>query len=148
MAPLPAAAEAALGVSHLTPERIHMSKSLITIALLAIFITPGAFANDPSMPSGGGGTVVKRHKHHKGGEEVVQTEEHRHRVIHFLNEDNRRELLLESIDGGHGHFSKWSPAETKQRMEARAGHLLRKYQQGKLTNNEAAELQMLMNALQ
>ena len=122
-------------------------KRVILIAIAGLIASP-VIACGPGMgqTGSGGGTVVKRHRHHKGGEEGM-SEAHRQHAVRFIREDNRGELLLESIDGGHGTFSKYSPAETRQRMEARAGHLLRKYQQGKLTNNEATELQMLMHAL-
>jgi hypothetical protein len=89
-------------------------------------------------------SVDAENRHHQQQARHRSQQEH---VNQFMHEDNRGELLLESIDGGHGTFSKHSPAETQRRMEARAGHLLRKYKQGRLTNNEAVELQMLIHAL-
>ena len=124
-------------------------KRIILIAIAGLIASP-VFACGPGQTGstgGGGGGNVKRHRHHRGGEESGNSEAQQQHARQFLREDNRGELLLESIDGGHGSFSKYSPAETRQRMEARAGHLLRKYQQGKLTNNEATELGMLMHAL-
>jgi hypothetical protein len=123
-------------------------KRIILVAIAGLIASPVvACAPGQTGSTGGGEGNVKRHRHRTGGEEGMTSEARRHHVRQFLREDNRGELLLESIDGGHGTFSKYSPAETRHRMEARAGHLLRRYQQGKLTNNEAAELQMLMHAL-
>jgi hypothetical protein len=123
-------------------------KRVMLIAIAGLIASPViACGPGQTASTGGGGGNVKRHRHHKGSEEAINTEAHHEHARRFLREDNRGELLLESIDGGHGTFSKYSPAETRQRMETRAGHLIRRYQQGKLTNNEAAELQMLMHAL-
>ena len=140
------------------------------IVLLAMWIGSPVLACGPGMTAGGGGRrqhQQHRQREHQGtdwmgrGDRILQSidaenRQHQERVrqrteqeraVRFINEDNRGELLLESIDGGHGTFSKHSPAETQRRMEARAGHLLRKYKQGRLTNNEALELQMLIHAL-
>lgn len=122
----------------------------IAVILAALICTP-AFACGPMQAGKNaidhGRARVKRQRQHRQAREQEAVERYHEHARRYLQEDNRGELLLESIDGGHGTYSKWSPAETQRRMEARAGHLLRKYKQGRLTNNEAAELQVLMHAL-
>jgi hypothetical protein len=61
--------------------------------------------------------------------------------------DANKELLLESIDMGHGTYSRHSPKEVRRLMENRLGHLLYKYKKGTMTNEEAAEAQYLVRVL-
>lgn len=139
------------------------------VFVVALSVASPVLGCGPGMTNGGGGRQNKQHRQreHHGtdwvdrGDRLLQridAENHHHQqqarhrsqeehAREFIQEDNRGELLLESIDGGHGKYSKWSPAETRRRMEARAGHLLMKYKRGTMTNGEARELQMLMHSL-
>jgi hypothetical protein len=126
-------------------RKIILMKRIILVAIAGLIASPVVACGPGQTGSTGVGEGnVKRHRHH---ENQGDNERHHEHAKRFIHEDNRGELLLESIDGGHGTYSKWSPAETKRRMEARAGHLIRKYHQGTLTNNEAVELQILMHSL-
>lgn len=139
----------------------------IILFVIAVSVSGPVLACGPGMTGGGRQTKQHRQRQHHDtdwmgrGERLLQSadaenrhhqQQARHRAqqeqaTEFLHQDNRGELLLESIDGGHGKYSKWSPAETRRRMENRAGHLLMKYKRGTLTNGEATELQMLIHSL-
>ena len=124
-------------------------KKIVFFAVVGLVASP-VFACGPGNGGGSGGQQTQQQgqhhrRHHRERTDGGEAEYERNR--RFIHEDNRGELLLESIDGGHGTYSKYSPAETQRRMEARASHLLMKYKKGTLTNNEATELTVLMHSL-